>query len=182
MDIFFFFFSPNSAVALRALALLQPERFPAPGSAPGSCHWHKPFITIMMTFHLFRNDFSFIQDISLPVPTASSTSDTFQSSAGYKSFGLIFFFFKEFSKYKAFSLPPQGAGGFPSTTRALSITSDCDPGGSGARQRDPREAERDAGHSLAGRVHLGRVEQVDAALVGDGHQLLSHLGEAETER
>lgn len=57
-----------------------------------------------------------------------------------------------------------------------------DTGGSGARQRDPREGERDAGHSLAGRVHLGRVEEVDAALVGDGHQLLSHLGEAKTER
>lgn len=98
-------------MALRALALLQPERFPAPGSAPGSCHWHKPFITIMMTFHLFRNDFSFIQDISLPVPTASSTSDTFQSSAGYKSFGLIFFFFlKSSPNIKLFLSPLRGQG------------------------------------------------------------------------
>lgn len=43
--------------------------------------------------------------------------------------------------------------------------------------------QRQAGgpqHSLAGRVHLGCVEEVDAALVGDGHQLLSHLAETET--
>lgn len=36
-------------------------------------------------------------------------------------------------------------------------------------------------HSLAGRVHLGCVEEVDAALVGDCHQLLSHLGEAKMD-
>ena len=117
----------------------------------------------------------------------------FSLQLGVRGFGLIFlfdfvvvlvFFFKECSKYKVFLVPPWGEGGFPSTTRAraLSIMSDCDTGRSRARQRDPREAEQDAGHSLAGRVHLGRVEQVDAALVGNGHQLLSHLGKAETER
>lgn len=79
-------------------------------------------------------------------------------------------------------MPPQGEGGFPSTSRALSMLRDCDPRRSRARRRGSGEAERDAGHSLASCVHLGRVEQVDAALVGDGHQLLSHLGEAETER
>ena len=78
-------------------------------------------------------------------------------------------------------MPPQGEGKFPSTTGALSI-GDGDTGGSRVRWRGRREAERDSGHSLAGRVHLGSVEEVDAALVGDGHQLLSHLEEAETER
>lgn len=29
--------------------------------------------------------------------------------------------------------------------------------------------------SLARRVHLGRVKEVDTTLIGDGHQLLSHL-------
>lgn len=29
--------------------------------------------------------------------------------------------------------------------------------------------------SLARRIHLGRVEEVDSTLVGDGHQLLGHL-------
>lgn len=37
-----------------------------------------------------------------------------------------------------------------------------------------------AGDSLARCVHLGRVEEVDAALVGDGHQLLGHLQGADT--
>lgn len=79
-------------------------------------------------------------------------------------------------------MPPGGEGGLPSPSRALSVGRDREPGSSGAGRRGPGEAERDAGHSLAGGVHLGRVEQVDAALVGDGHQLLSHLGGAETER
>lgn len=50
-------------------------------------------------------------------------------------------------------------------------------GRSRPRWRDPREVEQDAGHSLAGRVHLSCVKQVDAAFIGDGHQLLSHLRE-----
>lgn len=75
MDGYFFFPSPRAT--LRALALLQPERFPVPGAALGSCHWHRPFITIKM-----QTDFSFIQDIFLPVPMASGMTDTFQASAG----------------------------------------------------------------------------------------------------
>lgn len=94
-----------------------------------------------------RTNLSFIRDTSLPAPRVSAHgSPSHTSQLGTGSF------FKSAPKIAFFQ------GDFPS--RAT-------PGGTGHPGR--------AGHSLARRVHLGRVEEVDAALVGDGHQLLGHL-------
>lgn len=94
-----------------------------------------------------RTNLSFIRDTSLPAPRASAHgSPSHTSQLGTGSF------VKSAPKIAFFQ------GDFPSRATA---------GGTGHPGR--------AGHSLARRVHLGRVEEVDAALVGDGHQLLGHL-------
>lgn len=108
------------------------------------------------------------------MPAASGTSDSPQPLPGTGAFGFVYLMgapntkvflarsgIKPFSKHSRRAEGEQGAPGRAGPRKGVGMSPPCPSA---------------HGHSLAGRVHLGRVEQVDPALVGDGHQLLGHLG------
>lgn len=119
------------------------------------------------TFHLFRTFFSLCQR-----QVAQVTH--FRLPLGARGVGfelLVFIFFLRALQNQRFFCVASGRRGIPQHHQSPIHGSDTRMTGQAGGPQ----------HSLAGRVHLGCVEEVDAALVGDCHQLLSHLGEAKMD-